>query len=195
MSDGKQGVAYIQELRFAMYIQRLQGYIDRVIDSEFKRYLRAAGINVDPTIFHIKMNEPENFGIWRQQQLNSELLGTYTQAEGVQHLSKRLAQEKYLQMSQEDIIRNFRMRAEELGLDPDGDPKEVMLAVYGPPPGEAGGDLGGGGGMLAGTLGGPGFNAPMGGEEGDMGMGMGPETGNPAAPVAPENSGAMPPPQ
>jgi Bacteriophage T4-like portal protein (Gp20) len=195
MSDGKQGVAYIQELRFAMYIQRLQGYIDKVIDSEFKRYLRAAGINVDPTIFHIKMNEPENFGIWRQQQLNSELLGTYTQAEGVQHLSKRLAQELYLQMSQENIIRNFRMRAEELGLDPDGDPKEVMLAVYGPPPAEGGGDLGAGGGMLAGTMGGPGFNMPMGGEEGDMGLDAGPETGNVGAPPAPENSGAIPPPQ
>lgn len=197
MSDGKQGVAYIQELRFAMYIQRLQGYVDKVMDKEFKRYLRAAGINVDPTIFHIKMNEPENFGIWRQQQLNSELLGTYAQAEGVQHLSKRLAQELYLQMTQENIIRNFRMRAEELGLDPDGDPKEVMLAVYGPPPTDAGGDLGaaGGGGMLAGTLGGPGFNAPMGGEEGDLGLGGAPETGNVGTPPAPENTGGLPPPQ
>jgi Bacteriophage T4-like portal protein (Gp20) len=196
MSDGKQGVAYIQELRFAMYIQRLQGYIDHVIDKEFKRYLRAAGINVDPTIFHLKMNEPENFGIWRQQQLNAELLSTYTQAEGIQHLSKRLAQELYLQMSQEDIIRNFRMRAEELGLDPDGDQKAIMLAVYGPPPGE-GGDAGGlGGGMVAGTLGGPGFNQPLGGDEGgDMGLGMAPETGNAAAPETPGNSGGLQPPQ
>lgn len=186
VSDGKQGVAYIQELRFAMYIQRLQGYVDRVIDKEFKRYLRAAGINVDPTIFHVQMNEPENFGIWRQQQLNSELLSTYAQSEGIHHLSKRLAQELYLQMSQEDIIRNCRMRAEELGLDPDGDPREIMLAVYGTAPGDgADAGLGVGSPMVAGNLGGSGYDDPVGG----------PQKTEIDSPVgSPVNPGSLPPP-
>lgn len=188
VSDGKTGVAYIMELRFAMYVQRLQGYIDTVIDREFKRYLRAAGINVDPTIFHIKLIEPENFGIYREQQLNNDLLSTYNQAEQIQHISKRFASELYLGWTDEQIIRNFRMRVEELGLDPDGDPKQLMLAVYGPPPGEAGGDaLGGmGGGMIAGTMG-----DDMGGFGADMGA-PGGETQNAGGAQPPANSGVSP---
>jgi hypothetical protein len=173
-----------------MYIKRLQGYMNRVIDKEFKRYLRAAGINIDPTIFHIKLNEPENFGIYRQQQLDNDLLTTYSQANGIEHLSKRFGQKKFLQMTDEEILLNFRQRTEELGLDPDGDVKANMLAVYGPPPAEGGaGDALGGGGMMAGTLGGPGFDQPIGGAEPPMG----PETGNAPAAVPPGNSGSPPP--
>ena len=86
INNGQSGVAYIQELRFAMYIKRLQGYIAQVMDKEFKRYLRAAGINVDPSVFNIKLQEPENFGIYRQQQLDSDLLNTYASADGIQHI-------------------------------------------------------------------------------------------------------------
>lgn len=190
MSDGKTGVAYIQELRFAMYIKRLQGYMNTVIDKEFKRYLRAAGINIDPSIFHVKLNDPENFGIYRQQQLDADLLSTYTQADGIQHLSKRFASKKFLQMSDEEILLNFRQRVEELGLDPDGDVKANMLAVYGPPPAEGGADALGGG-MMAGTLGGPGFDQPIGGPDETMG----PEIGTPPAAGPPGNSGIQPPAQ
>lgn len=189
VNDGKTGVAYIMELRFAMYVQRLQGYIDTVMDKEFKRYLRAAGINVDPTIFHIKLIEPENFGIYREQQLNSDLLSTYTQAEQVQHISKRFASVEYLGWTDEKVIRNFRMRCEELGLDPDGDYKTNMLAVYGPPPGEGGDDMMGmGGGMVAGTMG-----DDMGGF--GSGMGGGAENQNPGQAQPPANSGAQQVPQ
>lgn len=193
MTDGKTGVAYIQELRFAMYIKRLQTYINRVLDKEFKRYLHAARINIDSSIFHIKLNEPENFGIYRQQQLDNDLLTTYSQANAIEHLSKRFTQKKYLQMTDEEILINFRQRVEELGLDPDGDLKANMLAVYGPSA-EAGGDMSGamgGGGMLAGTLGGPGFDQPIGGP----GMNVGPETQNVPPAETPVNSGIQQPPQ
>ena len=187
VSDGKTGVAYIQELRFAMYIKRLQGYINRVMDKEFKRYLRAAGIACDPTVFRIKLNDPENFGIYRQQQLDADLLGNYSQAASIEHLSKRFAQKKYLQMSDEEILINFRQRVEELGLDPNGNLKDNMMAVYSPQPADAGmgGGMDMGGGMMAGTLGGPGFDQPV---EGDLGMS--------ADGSAPGNTGdTAPPPQ
>lgn len=187
VSDGKTGVAYIQELRFAMYIKRLQGYINRVMDKEFKRYLRAAGIACDPTVFRIKLNDPENFGIYRQQQLDADLLGNYSQAASIEHLSKRFAQKKYLQMTDEEILINFRQRVEELGLDPNGNLKDNMMAVYSPQPADAGmgGGMDMGGGMMAGTLGGPGFDQPV---EGDLGMS--------ADGSAPGNTGdTAPPPQ
>lgn len=178
MSDGKTGVAYIQELRFAMYIKRLQNYIARVMDKEFKRYLRMSGINVDPTIFKITLPEPENFGIYRQQQLDNDLLGTYSTANGIEHLSKRFTMTKYLQLTDEEVLVNERLRAEELGLDPDKLSKEDMLKLYGPPA-EAGMDMGSG--MVAGSLGGGGFGGPldMGGDLGGE-AGLGTETGTPA---------------
>lgn len=194
ITDGKSGIAYIQELRFAMYIKRLQGHLNRVIDREFKRYIRAAGINIDPTTFHIKLNDPENFGIYRQQQLDNDLLSTYSQAAGIEHLSKRFAMKKFLQMTDEEVQINFRQRVEELGLDPDnGNKKENLMAVYGPPPTEGGMGMDGGmgGGMVAGTLGGPGFDQSI-PPAGDAGMGMDPGMGAPPAGID-AGLGATPP--
>ncbi len=195
-SDGKVGIAYIQELRFAMYIKRLQNYLSRVIDAEFKRYLRMAGITADPTIFNIKLPDPENFGIYRQQQLDNDLLSTYGQANGVEHLSKRFTMKKYLQATDEEILLNQRMRAEELGLDPDNLTKEDFIRLYSPPQ-EGGMDMGMGGGMTAGTLGGLGGGMDMGmmpPEGGEMG-GLGAETGTPAVGGVPPNTPAPTPTQ
>lgn len=182
-NDGKVGVAYIQELRFALYISRLQGYINRVIDKEFKRYLRLAGIHVDPTCFKLALPEPENFGIYRQQALDAELLNTLSSATGVEGMSKRFAFKKYGQFTDEDLIVNERMLAEEKGLDPDTLTRADMIKMYGPPAEDMGmgGDLGGGMGMTAGGLG------P------DMGFGVGePLPGEGAVPGA-EPAGTSPP--
>lgn len=192
MSDGKTGVAYIQELRFAMYIKRLQRYISRVMDKEFKRYLRAANITVDNALFEIKLPDPENFGIYRQQQLDNDLLTTYNNANSIEHLSKRFSSKKYLRLTDEEILLNERLRAEELGLDPD-DP-ETKLKIYGPQQEEGMGGMGGTG-MVAGGMGG-GFGGGFGGAEGGLEVGLGggmggePETG--AAPTTPANTGAAP---
>ncbi len=173
-NDGKVGIAYIQELRFALFIKRLQGYLNTVLDQEFKRYLHAAQINVDPSIFSIKLPEPENFGVYRQQQLNSELLGTMGSAQGLNGLSERFKQKKYLQLTDEEMIMNERMLREEKGLDPDG-PKSDLQVLYGQP--TEGGMMGGGAmggemGMTAGTLGGDAqYGAEIGGEGGEIQQG------------------------
>ena len=194
-NDGKVGLAYIAELRFAMYIKRLQGYVARVLDKQFKRYLRAAGINIDPALFKITLPEPENFGIWRQQQLDNNLLNTFGVANGIEHLSKRFAMEKYLQLSDEEILINERKRAEELGLDPDNLTPEDMKTLYGPPQ-EGGGDLmGGGSGMVAGTMGGGlgmgDIGPDMGGLGGDVG-GMPGETQTAPGGQPPDLTGQTP---
>ena len=186
VNNGQSGVAYIQELRFALYIKRLQGYVTKVIDKEFKRYLRAAGINVDPTCFNIKLIEPENFGIYRQQQLDNDLLSTYGQADGIAHLSKRFALKKYMQLTDEEILLNEHMRAEELGLNP-ADGKANYALIYGPQTDDMAGGLGGGPSMTAGQLGGAGF-----GMEGGFGE-PGEETQNTEPMGTPEDTGVPPP--
>lgn len=181
VNDGKVGTAYIQELRFAMYVKRLQGYIARIMDKEFKRYLRNVGIHVDPAIFNISLPEPENFGIYRRQELDNALLNTFQTASGVQFLSPRFTMKKYLQLTDEEILTNERMRREELGLNPNGG-MEDLRAIYVPAE-DAGMD---GPGMVAGMdLGG----MEAGGDTGDLGgelEGGGPENPQPnqGAPAA-----------
>lgn len=169
-NDGKVGLAYIQELRFALFIKRLQGHITRTLDAEFKRYLRLTGINIDPAIFSIKLTEPENFGVYKQQALDNDLLSTFANAASIESLSKRFAMKKYLQLTDEELIVNERMKREEIGLDPDGG-AEDLPQLYGAQAGMEGvGGMGPiGGGMVAG---GP----PIGGE-----LGAAPETGESGA--------------
>lgn len=184
VNDGKVGTAYIQELRFAMYVKRLQGYIARIMDKEFKRYLRNVGIHVDPAIFNISLPEPENFGIYRRQELDNALLNTFQTASGVQFLSPRFTMKKYLQLTDEEILTNERMRREELGLNPNGG-MEDLRAIY--VPAEEAGI--GGPGMVAGIPGMDLGGMEAGGKIGDVGgeiEGGGPENPQPnqGAPAA-----------
>jgi hypothetical protein len=167
LTDGKVGTAYIQELRFALYVSRLQGNIERVLDDEFKEYLRYAGFKVDDSLFRISLPEPTNFGKYKQQEVDAALLGTYSSADGVQYLAKRFILKRYLQLSDEEIVQNEQMLREEMGLDPEGDAKDYPVLYRGG--GEEGG-LMGGGGMMGGGMGGLDMTAgTLGGEEGMMG--------------------------
>lgn len=176
-NDGKVGVAYIQELRFALYIMRLQGLLEKVFDEEFKRFLRESQIFVDPTMYRLRLPEPSNFGKYRQFELDSQLLSSYGSADGIQYFSKRFIMERFLMMSDEEIIRNERMLREEKGLDPDGG-KEDYQQLYGGGEDMMGGmgGLGGGGGM-GGGLGGMDMGMEAGGMggEGEMGAAAGGE--------------------
>jgi hypothetical protein len=68
-NDGKVGIAYIEELRFANFIKRLQVNLEEVFDKEFKTYLAVAGINIDNDIFSLKLPDPQNFALYQQAAL------------------------------------------------------------------------------------------------------------------------------
>lgn len=182
-NDGKVGVAYIQELRFAMFVARLQAQVERTLDKEFKDFLRLSNINIDRQMYRLRLPEPSNFGKYRQYELDTALLSSYGSAEGIPYLSKRFIMDRFLMLSDEEIIRNERLRREEVGLDPDGG-KEDYQTLYG---GEQAAGMGGGLGGMAGMGGGLG-GMEMGMEAGGEGMegmeaggeGMGAE--GPAAP-------------
>ena len=165
-NDGKVGVAYIEEYKFAIYVMRLQGHIERVLDAEFKRYMRLSNIKIDETIYRIRLPEPTNFGTYRQQEVDAALLSAYGSADSIPYLSKRFILERYLQLSDEEIISNEYMLREEKGIETNNsDTTEDLPALYNP---EAAAALEGGG---EGDLGG---EMTAGG--GDMGLG-GPDTG------------------
>jgi hypothetical protein len=128
---------------------------------------------------------PSNFGKYRQQEMDAALLNTYSTADGVGYLSKRFILERYLQLTDEEIIRNEKMLREEKGLPFDDDDSDEDLPIlYGG--GEEGGF--GGGGFGGGFGGGMGPDLEMGGEgeEGDMLAGA---EGGQSMPPPPEGGG------
>ena len=78
-NDGRVGTAYIQELRFNKYCERLQNLVTEEFDQEFKRYLMEKGANVDFAMFDLELQTPQNFASYRQSELDNQRIGTFTQ--------------------------------------------------------------------------------------------------------------------
>lgn len=112
-SDGKVGTAYIQELRFNNYCQRLQSLITEAFDSEFKLYLYNKGMNIDPNLFDIKFNPPQNFAAYRQAEMDTARVSTYGSVSTIPHLSKRFALKRFLGLTAEEIAENEKLWREE----------------------------------------------------------------------------------
>lgn len=180
-NDGKVGIAYLQEIKFTLYIERLQAHLEATFDAEFKRFLRDSNIMVDESIFRVVLPTPSNYDVSRKQQIDAELLATYSAADGIQTLSKRFAMKKYLQLTDEELIMNERMLREEKGLDPNGDYRELPK-LYNVDSAELGGFEGGLGSFGGGGSG----NVSAGGDTFDMNSDLTDETDSsePSEPAA-----------
>jgi len=105
-NDGRVGTAYIQELRFNKYCERLQGLINEHFNNEFKLYLMNKGVNVDPGIFDVKFNPPQNFAAYRQAEMDTARVSTFQTMVAIPFISKRFAMKRFLGLSQEEITEN-----------------------------------------------------------------------------------------
>lgn len=150
VNDGKVGQSYIQELRFMKFVERLQGSVNRVIDIEFKRFLRDNNINIDESLYTISLAEPSDFAKYRQAEMDQALLSVYGNVDGIPYFSKRNALSRYMQMEDSEILTNERMVMEERGIDLN-DPdrlRKIYDTAYkddlGSLGGAGGGGLGGG---------------------------------------------------
>lgn len=162
-NDGRVGTAYIQELRFNKYCERLQALITAVFDEEFKMYMYTRGVNIDANLFELRFNPPLNFASSRQAQLDTERINTFNTIQAVPFMSKRFALKRFLGLSDEEIAENERLWGEEQGkgqptmTDAAGELRSAGLSAAG-----IEGDLG-----AAGDLDGPdGMEGEMSGEEG-----------------------------
>ena len=112
-NDGRVGTAYIQELRFNKYCERLQSLMHEQFDLEFKAYLRNKGINIDSNIFDVKFNPPQNFASYRQAEMDTARVNTFASVVGIPFVSKRFAMKRFLGMTAEEIAENEKMWKEE----------------------------------------------------------------------------------
>jgi hypothetical protein len=171
-NDGRVGTAYIQELRFNKYCERLQALITTVFDEEFKLYMNSRGVNIDANLFELKFNPPLNFASSRQSAMDAERISTFNTVQAITYVSKRFAMKRYLGLTDEEVAENERMWAEENGkgqptyTDAAGELRSAGLSASG-----IEGDLG-----AAGDL-----SAP---EEIEGELDTGPEEGGAPTPVA-----------
>jgi len=112
-SDGRVGTAYIQELRFNKYCERLQSLLEPVFDEEFKLWIKSKGYTLDNSTFSIKLNPPQNFAQYRQTEMDQQRVSTFTQLSELPYLSKRFVLKRYLGMSEEEMALNSQLWAEE----------------------------------------------------------------------------------
>ena len=178
-NDGRVGTAYIQELRFNKYCERLQSLITEAFTNEFKMYMFSRGMNIDANLFELAFNPPMNFASARQAGLDSERINTFNTIQAVPYMSKRFALKRFLGLNEDEMAENERLWGEEQGkgqpthTDAAGELRSAGLSAAGME-----GDMG-----MAGNLSAP---ADMGMDQGMGGMGAGM---TPAAPMG----GAAPP--
>jgi len=113
MNDGRVGTALIQEYRFNQYCMRLQNQIGQKLDDEFKMFMRWRGFNIDSSIFSIKFNPPQNFASYRQAELDVQRVNVFGQMEPLPYMSKRFMMQRFLGLSEEELLENETLWAEE----------------------------------------------------------------------------------
>ena len=131
-NDGRVGTAFIQELRFNTYCERLQNLLIEEFDQEFKRYLLEKGVNIDTAMFDIKFMPPQNFASYRQAELDNQRIGSFTQVQAIPFISNRFALKRFLGFSEEDLAENERLWREENNENlqpPTGDAAGEMRSV------------------------------------------------------------------
>lgn len=106
VQDGKVGLAYFEEQKFANYVKRLQNKLSPIFDMHFKRFLLSIGIKIDPDLFKIELPEPQNFIKYKQAALDAEMLNNFGNVKDIPYLSKREALKRYLGWTEDDIQAN-----------------------------------------------------------------------------------------
>lgn len=178
-SDGKVGMAMIQEWRFNQYCVRLQNLMATALDREFKLFMRFRGINIDSSVFDLKFNEPQNFTKYRQVDIDTARIGSFAQVEAYPYLSKRFILQRYLGLSEEEMQENEQMWAEEHAETEISKPEDPSLRSVGVSAGGITSDL-------------ENVEMPGGGELGAEAPGVGAETAGAVPPAGAAGAGAAP---
>ena len=112
-NDGRVGTAYIQELRFNKYCERLQSLLNVSFDLEFKLYLHNKGVNIDNNIFDVKFNPPQNFASYKQAEMDTARVTVFGAVAAIPYLSKRFALKRFLGLSEDEMADNEKLWKEE----------------------------------------------------------------------------------
>ena len=114
-NDGRVGTAFIQEFRFTKFCERLQALVVEDLDREFKMFLKHRGVVIESSLFDLKFNTPQNFGKYRQAEVDQVMMNVFTAIEGAEYISKRFALKRFLGLTDEEVQENEKLWNEEKG--------------------------------------------------------------------------------
>ena len=112
-NDGRATTALISEYRFSKYCERLQSFVNDTFDLEFKLYLKSEGVEIDSSLFQLGLNVPQNFARYRQIELDNSRISTWQSIVETPYISKRFALERWLGLTEEEVVKNEEMWKEE----------------------------------------------------------------------------------
>lgn len=101
------------------------------LDEEFKLFLRWRGLNINSGLFNLTFNPPQNFAAYRQSELDTARVNTFTSMEQFPYISKRFALERFLGLTEEEIAKNEKLWREENNKDAVEEPKGSDLRSIG----------------------------------------------------------------
>jgi len=130
-NDGRVGTAYIQELRFNTYCERLQGLLIEGFNEEFKRYLLEKGVNIDTNMFDLEFEPPQNFASYRQAELDNSRVPTFTQMSAIPYISNRFALKRFLGLTDEELAENEKLWREENEEEVEAAPADAAAEMRG----------------------------------------------------------------
>ena len=135
------------------------------LDDEFKLFLRWRGFNIDSGIFNIRLTEPQNFASYRQSELDTARVATFTAIEPLPYMSKRFLLKRYLGLTEEEVLENETLWKEERNVSEANQVSGKDLRNVGVMPGTMDADIATGEEMA---------NSELGSAEADLGAGPGP---------------------
>lgn len=130
VSDGRVGAAFIQEFRFSKVVTRYQQQVIEPIDLEFKLFLKRRGITIDNSLFQLSFTPCQSFSEYRQLELDSAKINTFTALTDISFVSKRFILKRYLGWTEAELAENERMWKEE---------RSRLTKTFAPDAGMAGG--------------------------------------------------------
>lgn len=113
VNDGRVGSAMIQEFRFTKFCERLQSLVAEQLDREFKMFCKKRGVQVESSAFSLKFNDPQNFGKYRQAEVDQVAMNVFSSIADSPYMSKRFAMKRFLGLTDDEIVDNERLWEEE----------------------------------------------------------------------------------
>jgi len=123
-NDGRVGIAYINEIRFANYVETLQRSFVEQFERYFRKYLKRNGVETKLR-FTLEMFPPSSYKEYQENELKLSNISNYSQLAGNEELAMEFLQEKYLGLTPEEIQRNKDLLKIQKENEPEEDSDEL----------------------------------------------------------------------
>tara|TARA_R100000664_G_C2759274_1_gene148850 strand:- start:2833 stop:4353 length:1521 start_codon:yes stop_codon:yes gene_type:complete len=114
-SDMRVGQVYQVEIRYMGNIKRMQKYFFLPCHENFYQFCLERDV-LPPEKMQLRISAPNSFAIYKDMEVNQTLLNVYNSTMQINSLSKRVALQKYLNLSHEEMVENELNKLKEMGL-------------------------------------------------------------------------------